>query len=254
MTSAACRCPQFDRSASLHDAFMPPRSLAFLTVVLAGLVIGVLAGRQIRFIASIPNLTAMFAWFLAAAVWGLVIIIGVIGLAIVTFRRPVGGLQTIGVAAALAGGTILGQATGAEWRYPVELGARVELELGAPISDTFSGRGICRTIENGDRIVAVQASPIVRVGTDRMSLFLWLARTEGGDHRIQFVGYHTEGRQAGYRTGSGTRLDVDTEGLQTAGSGTFTGLEAEERGKRLGGPAGPRRLDGRFSWTCDGPP
>jgi hypothetical protein len=226
----------------------------YVMVVLAAMVIGVLAGRQIRFVASIPNMVAMFAWLLAAAAWGLVLLIGIVGLVILALRHPAGGLQTVGVAGALAVGVLAGQATGSEWRYPVEMAARVELELGAPISQTFSGTGTCFTIENGDRIVAVQASPIVRVGTDQMSLFVWLARTEGIEDRIELVGYHTEGRLAGYRTGPGTRLDVETEGLRTVGSGTFFGLEAEERGERLGGPDGPRVLDGQFSWICQASP
>ena len=225
----------------------------FVLVALVALVLGVVVGWQIRFIASIPHLTALFTGFVAAVAWGLVLVIGLVGLAIMAFRRPTAGGRTLGVAGALAVGLLIGQVTGSEWRYPVEMGARVELHLDEPLQETFVATGTCRTIENGDRIVAVQASPIVRVGADRMSLFAWLARRDGVDHRIEQVGYHTEGRLAGYRSGPHTRLTVDTGDLQMSGSGTFTGLEAEPRGDQLG-PGGPRSIDGQFSWSCEAPP
>jgi hypothetical protein len=139
----------------------------YVIVVLAAAVIGVLAGQQIRFVASIPNMAAMFAWLLAAAAWGLVVVIGVVGMVLLALHRLADGVGTLGAAGALAVGVLAGQATGSEWRYPVETSARVEVELAAPISETFSGIGICRTIDNGDLIDAVQASAIVRVGRDQ---------------------------------------------------------------------------------------
>ena len=225
----------------------------FPLIALAAFGVGVFVGWQIRFVESIPNMTALFAWFIAAVGWGLVLLLGIIALVVLAFRRTRAGTSTLGVAGALAVGLLTGHATGSEWRYPVETQARVELELDAPISKTFVATGICRTIENGDRIVAVQASPIVRVGADPMSLLVWLARSEEDDDRINLVGYRTEGRLAGYRTGPSTKLTIDTNRLQLSGSGTFTGLEAEGRGEPLGGPDGPRLLDGRFSWTCQEP-
>ena len=199
-------------------------------------------------------MAAMFAYWLAAGAWMLVGVIGIGGAMLLAAHRQVGGLQTLGVAGALVVGLVVGQATGSEWRYPVEMSAHVEMELGPPVSETYSGDGICRTIDNGDLIDAVQANGIVRVGTDQLSLFVWPSELQGAGDRMMLVAHRTEGRLAWYQMGPGTQLDIETDALGTAGNGTFTDLEAEDRGEPLGGPGGPRLLDGTFSWTCEDSP
>lgn len=238
-------CPIAGSPGGAHHRLMTGRNLLFLAAAVVAFGFGLWAGRGVRFTDSIPNMMAMWAPILAVVLWLTVVIVGIVGISTLNVRIA-------GVAAAIALGAILGQTTGPVWQAPVELQAHVDLRLGAPISETFSGTGGCDTVSNGDLIRHVWASDLVHVDGDRMSLRLTLKTSDYGVHGVELHGYRTEGRLASYNTPFvDGAVTVTAEGKGTVGTATFSELTATERGERLGGPGGPRELDGTVVWTCD---
>ena len=225
-------------------------SIVFLAALAIAVMIGLVDGWQIRFIQSIPNLAALFAILVAMGTVVVVSVIVLIGLLALWKRGVASSLRVLAVAGALVGGALLGYATGRTWEYGTETTAQVEIVLDAPISRTYTAEGTCRTEDNGDRFVDIQTDAIIHVGADRMSVFIYPGRTVEGPTRLLFVGSRTQGRLADYVTGADTVINVALESRAMAGAGTFEGLEMQQRGQPLGGPDGPRRLDGRIAWQC----
>lgn len=213
-------------------------------------VIGGAVGAWIHFIASTPNLAALLAIFILAPFVLTVGLLFIIGLVMLPFGRSRGGMAMIGMALTLGAGGYVGNLIGPDWRYPIETSAEVSVTLDAPISQTFSGSGgTCRTVENGDQITAVSSGPIIENGDELMILSLNLPRGESNGS-ASIYGYHTEGRLAGYSGLFNAPIDFATGGLRMTGSGSFSDLMPSERGERIGGPDGPTRISGSFSWTC----
>jgi hypothetical protein len=236
-----------------HAGRMTDRRWWLLIAAILAAGAGVAIGRFIHFVATIPNLMALWSGLLAVTLGGAIVLAILMGLGMSAFRHPKAGLQVIGLALALGLGGFVGARTGEGYRVGVEMPARVDVTIDAPISQSFSGAGTCRTIDNGDRVISVIGNGVIRVGNDRMSIFIYLRGSDLGGHRVGLVGYLTAGRLASYNTTRASEVGVDADGNRTTGAGTFTGLEAGPQGQPIEGLGAETTLDGSFAWTCTQP-
>ena len=143
-----------------------------LIVATVGVVIGVVIGRWIYTIADQPSMASMLAVF---AVFGFVLVLAVallVGLvAVVIGDRAAGGsLLLMTVAAGIGAAAAFAYRDGPQ--FVAERSAHIEVTLGPPIDETFTGRGTCLTVANDDAIGRVQGDPFISIDAINWSVSL----------------------------------------------------------------------------------
>jgi hypothetical protein len=224
---------------------------AWIAIGIAG-VTGVLIGRTIYALAAVPNMAALLAVFPLLLFVGIVAILVLIGLALMAFGKRDSGAIVALIAVSMGLGAYLAGLYGEGIQIVSERDARIEVTLGAPIDESYTGRGTCFTVPNGDVIRRIEGDPFIAVGSTRLSISVVLD-DEGGlpQHRVALVPDEPTERMARYLSGIVSDVEVDADVDRTTGSMTFTDLQADPQRQLLGGPDGPGHLDGSVSWTCN---
>lgn len=214
-------------------------------------VIGLLVGRWIHAVGTVPNLAAMFAmvaWMVFVA--GLVVLV-VVGLALMAFGQQGPGGAVMLVAASMGLGAFIAYMYGDGIQIVSERTAQIEVTLGPPIERSYIGSGTCFTVANGDAIKRVEGEPFMTAATTRLAVSLILDDGPRPHHRVAIVPDDPTGRMARYLSGVVSNVEVEAAVDRSTGSMAFTDLQADPQRELIGGADGPVRLDGTVTWSCD---
>jgi hypothetical protein len=227
-------------------------SRTFWIVVAVATAIGVAAGRAIYAMADVPSMAAMLALFalvLWVAILGIVLLVGLI--ATVVGDRATGPVLML-MAAVMGLASYLAGMYGDGPQVVSERPARIEVTLDSPIDRTWSGSGTCFTVANGETIRRIEGEAFIGLGDGRYSISIVIDDSDTlPRHRAVVVADDPEEVRSSYFDGITAEVDVVTEGQQTSGSATFTGLSANPGQQPIEGAGGPvTTLDGGASWTC----
>lgn len=215
----------------------------WIAVGVAG-VTGVVIGRAIYALATVPNLAAVLA------VFPVLLFVGIVAIMAFGDRDSGAIMALIGLSMGL--GAYLAGLYGDGIQIVSERDARVEVTLGAPIDESFTGRGTCFTVPNGHVIRRIEGGPFIAVATTRLSISVVLDDEDGlPQHRVALVPDDPTERLARYLAGIVSDIEVDADADRTTGSMTFTDLQADPQRQLLGGSDGPTHLDGNVRWTCE---
>ena len=213
-------------------------------------VVGLIVGRWIYAVGSVPNLAAMFAVVAWIVFVGVLAVLVVVGLAVMAFGRQGLGGTVMLVAASMGLGAFIAFMYGDGPQIVSERTAHIEVTLGPPIGQSYSGAGTCFTVANGDAISRVEGNPFMRAGTTRLAISFVFRDGPLPQHSVAIVPDDPTERMARYTSGIVSDVEVDASGDMSTGSMEFTNLRADPQRELLGGPNGPTRLDGTLTWRC----
>lgn len=213
-------------------------------------VVGLVVGRWIYAIGSVPNMAAMFAALAGMVFVGGLVVLVLLGLALMAFGHQGPGGTVMLVAACLGLGAFIAYMYGDGVQIVSERTAQIQVTLGPPIERSYAGGGTCFTVANGDAISRVEGDHFMTAGTTRLAISLVLDDSPRPHHRVAVVPDDPTGRMARYLTGIVSGVKGDAAVDRSTGSMTFTSLQADPQREPIGGPDGPTRLDGTVTWTC----
>jgi hypothetical protein len=234
-------------------------------VLVAAVVIGVLAGREIAYERSLPGLSGVLGGIIPMFLLG-VAIVGLLAVALVATlirrghvsRAVVTLVATAGMLTSGAfGGAASAGATGAVHREPVVLQAageaHVELDgVRLPFDAVDRSPVECESVPDGVAVAAVTASALGELGPATLRASVSVPALGPGASRADFwidAGDLADGATQPYWSGSVLVLEMARDG--TSGRLAFDGLAHPIDEKLPPADASwPATISGQLSWSC----